>query len=70
VVAGELPGGEVVTTLHTGSYASLPMATAALREWMIANGRQPSAGPCEVYLDDPQVVPEVWLRTEVFFPLR
>lgn len=70
VVAGALPGGEVAATVHVGSMATLPNATVALRAWMTTNGRQPAGGPCEVYLDDPQAVPEAELRTEVFFPLK
>lgn len=70
VVMGELPGGEVAQTVHVGSMATLPGATVALRAWMAANGREADGGPCEVYLDDPQAVPEAELRTEVFYPLK
>lgn len=70
VITGELPGGEVAATVHTGSYATLPNATIALRAWLVANGREPAGGPCEVYLDDPEAVPEGQLRTEVFYLLK
>jgi effector-binding domain-containing protein len=70
VVMGEMPGGEVAFTTHVGPYATLPAAGNALRAWMAANGREPAGGLVEVYVDDPQTVPEAELRTEVFYPLK
>jgi effector-binding domain-containing protein len=70
VQMGELPGGEVAATVHIGSYATLPAATTALREWIAANKRETVAGPVEVYLDDPQQVSEAEMRTEVFYVLK
>lgn len=70
VASGELPGGEVVRTVHVGPMATLPTATMALRAWLAENGREADGGPVEVYLDDPQVVPESELRTEVFYVLK
>jgi DNA gyrase inhibitor GyrI len=70
VLPGILPGGEVASTVHVGPYATLPAATTALRAWLAVNGREPSGGPVEVYVDDPGAVPESELRTEVFYPLK
>jgi effector-binding domain-containing protein len=67
---GEMPVGEVAFSTHVGRYATLPAAGYALRAWMAANGREPAGGLVEVYVDDPQTVPEAELRTEVFYPLK
>ncbi len=66
IQAGELPGGEVATTVHVGSYQGLADALHAVLEWIQANGREIAGDPWESYLDGPEV-PEP--RTQVCFPL-
>ncbi len=66
VEAGRLPGGEVATTIHTGSYEGLAEAFHAVIEWTQANGRQIAGDPWEAYLDGPEVAEP---RTQVCFPL-
>jgi AraC family transcriptional regulator len=71
IEAGELPGGEVVSTMHTGPYEDLPAAGDALDRWVQEHGRTPAGPNWEVYWTDPGEVldPEEW-RTEVVKPLR
>jgi effector-binding domain-containing protein len=61
----ELPGGAVARTRHQGPYAGVRHAYEALQSWMAANGRSPAGGCFEVYLNDPETVPEDELQTEV-----
>jgi inorganic pyrophosphatase len=49
VELGELPGGDVATTTHTGPYEGLADAYAALVEWIRVQGRQETGTPWEVY---------------------
>lgn len=63
---GELPGGEVATTLHRGSYEGLAGAFHAVIDWITSQGRVIAADPWESHLDGPEV-PEP--RTIVCFPV-
>lgn len=67
VEMGGLPGGEVATTLHVGSYEGLAGAFDAVTEWVAANGRRIAGDPWESYLDGPEVSEP---RTMVCFPLE
>jgi effector-binding domain-containing protein len=61
------PAGEVAAVTHYGDYADLAGAYAALRQWCVAAGRQPSGTGWEVYGDweeDP-----ARRRTDVYFLL-
>ena len=69
IKARQLPGGDAIATVHTGSYDRLPEAVAALAEWRLANGRVAAGAFWEIYLDDPTEVPPEALRTEVVEPL-
>jgi len=68
VIASELPGGEVATATHRGDYARLAVTHDAVREQVLARGRE-LAGPCwEIYghgVEDPSEQ-----ETEVFWLLR
>lgn len=66
VEAGELPGGEIASTIHRGSYETLPEAFHAVIEWIGTNGYQIAGDPWESYLDEPQVSQP---RTRVSFPV-
>jgi hypothetical protein len=68
VVPTPLPVGEVATTAHWGSYATLGAAHAAVAEWCRVHGRRRSGESWEVYghwTDD-----ETHLRTDVFHLLE
>jgi hypothetical protein len=63
-----LPGGEVATTTHWGSYAELGAAHVAVEEWCRTNGRRRARTSWEVYghwTED-----EARLRTDVFHLLE
>lgn len=70
VGASSLPAGEVAATTHVGSYEALSATYDALAAWIAEQGRVAGTGPWEVYLTDPQRVPDPadWL-TEVVWPL-
>jgi len=70
IVASELPGGEVVTTIHVGPYSRLWAAYEALTYWMENSGRKPDGEPWEFYVTDPRDHPDSsrW-RTEIVWPL-
>jgi effector-binding domain-containing protein len=71
IIAGELPGGEVATTWHAGSYETLGQAYTALQSWIKDKGRESGGSPWESYWTDPGTVPNPseW-RTEVIWPLK
>ena len=71
ILAGELPGGEVLVTVHRGPYDTLGDAHVALDRWMADNGRSPASAPWEIYLTDPAEVPDPadW-RTQIMWPLQ
>ena len=71
IIAGELPGGEVATTWHFGSYDTLGRAYTALQSWIKDQGRESGGSPWESYWTDPETVPNPseW-RTEVIWPLN
>lgn len=71
ITAGELPGGEVVSTIHVGPYEMLPQAHDALDEWMRANGRKSRSPQWEVYWTDPGQEADPWKRrTELVWPIE
>ncbi len=69
LAAGTMPGGDVVTGTHEGSYDSLGESHAALDLWMSEQGLRPDGGPWEVYITDPGEFPDPkdW-RTTIIWP--
>ena len=65
VTPGTLPGGEVATTMHVGSYDGVAEAYTAVEQWLAAHELAPTGDPWESYLDGPEV-PQP--RTVVSFP--
>lgn len=65
VVPSRLPGGEVATVLHVGSYDGVPPAYFAIEQWLSESGFTAARRPWEEYLDGPDV-PEP--RTVVCWP--
>ncbi len=66
----ELPGGDAITTIHTGSYETLGQSWEALYSWVAEHGKQPAETSWELYLTDPGEIPNPaeW-RTELVQPL-
>ena len=65
-----LPGGDVATTIHEGSYDGLSATYDGLHAAIHADGRDDGVGPWEEYLTDPgrEPDPAAW-RTLVVWPL-
>lgn len=63
----EIPAGEVVTTTHIGSYAGLPGANRALKEWIHLNHRTSGGLSWEVYGHWRDGEPP---RTDIYYLLR
>ncbi|MFN7149182.1 MAG: GyrI-like domain-containing protein [Microthrixaceae bacterium] len=69
--ASTLPGGEVATTVHQGSFDDLGGAWQSLAEWISAQGRSMGAVMWEVYLTEPSPdMDPAELRTELFWLLE
>lgn len=68
VIAGVVPGGSVVRTLHVGPYERLPEAYEAVNAWMAEHHVQPAGAMWEVHLDGPEVAPDR-SRTIVVLPV-
>jgi effector-binding domain-containing protein len=60
----------VACLIHTGSYAQIGEAWHRLMAWMGANGYRMCDACSEVYLNDPDRVPEAELLTELRLPVE
>ncbi len=69
VALEEIPGGRVAATTHVGPYPEVGKAYTALQKWMTDNGCRPAGPPREIYLNEPGVVPDAELLTEVDWPI-
>lgn len=71
IVAGELPGGNVAVTIHTGGYENIGETATALRAWIAEQGLTEAGVPWETYLSDPAKVPDRkdW-QTELVYPVQ
>lgn len=70
VQPGEIPGGMVACTLHTGPYSKVSEAYDALNVLITERSLQPTGVAYEFYLNDPMTTPEERLQTEVVLPLK
>ena len=70
VIPFELPGGQVVTGMHVGSYESLEASYRELTEWAAAEGYSLAGHMWESYLTDPRDEPDAaaW-QTRITWPL-
>jgi hypothetical protein len=68
VVPTPLPVGEVATTTHWGSYATLGAAHAAIVEWCRRHGRRTASESWEVYGHWTEDASR--LRTDIFYLLE
>jgi effector-binding domain-containing protein len=64
----ELPAVQAATLLYKGPYAGMEPSWRRLMEWVGASGRRPGGPLREVYLSDPDTVPESELLTELQVP--
>lgn len=65
-----IPATLAATTVHVGSYNGLDQAYAAVYGWANANGYEPVLPMRDVYMNDPENVPQEHLVTEVILPVR
>lgn len=63
-----LPGGKMVSVIHTGPYPEVGGAYTKALEYLNANGLKLGGRCRELYLNDPQSVPENELLTEIQIP--
>lgn len=66
----ELPACTVISTIHKGSYSNLHEAYKGVWDYMMENKYEMSGVPLEIYLNNPQDVPEEELLTEIQFPIK
>jgi effector-binding domain-containing protein len=70
VYGRELEGGAMATTVHKGPYPEIGLAYHTLMGWISEHGHEVAGPPREIYLNDPQQVPEAELLTRVEFPIH
>ena len=71
VVNTEIAGGLVATTMHCGAYENVGPAYRALGEWVQEHGHEMAGPPREIYLTDPNAVPDPGAnRTEIVWPIK
>jgi effector-binding domain-containing protein len=70
IQASTLPGGQIATTWHVGSYDTLHQAHRAVEAWLEAQQWGMIGAPWEVYWSDPGDTSPEELRTEVLWPVR
>ena len=69
IKAGLTPAGRVINFIHTGPYTKLSESYQAMMGWMQTEGLKLGAPTWEVYIDDPDSVPQDKLRTDIFVAL-
>lgn len=70
VQVGALNGGRELVGLHIGPYETLTRSWEILDNYRKSLGEQVRGGIIyDVYVDDPAIVPEAEMRTEMHFPL-
>jgi DNA-binding transcriptional MerR regulator len=71
VSAGELPGGLVAYTIHTGPYDEIGPAHEAIAAWIQQHGHEPTGPAREIYLtSSAEVQDPAKYQTEVVQPIR
>ena len=68
VICTDTPAGEVVMTMHTGSYDQLPAAHQAIKSWHATSGRAFGGYSWEIYGDWTDDVTR--LETQVVYLLK
>ena len=64
-----MPGGRFASAIHKGPYQDVHESWGKLYEWTANQGYEPKS-PCrDLYLNDPDDVPEEELLTELLIPV-
>jgi len=68
----EIPGGKYARYVHVGKFDGIGSSFKKIfSELLPSSGNQYKLGPClEIYLDDPEDVPEEKCRTELLVPVK
>ena len=66
VKAGVLAAGNAVRAVHVGPYANLNQTHGAVWSYIADNGLGQAMPVWEIYVDDPTLVPEAEMKTEVY----
>ncbi|HWQ20153.1 MAG TPA: GyrI-like domain-containing protein [Methanotrichaceae archaeon] len=71
IMRSKLPGGKVLTAMHIGPYETLAETYQALQSWAAENGYQAGEDMWEVYLTNPDEVPDKsrWM-TQIFWLVK
>ena len=71
VIPGSLPAGNVIETLHVGSYDTMHRSYSELERYFTATGLKPGSIMWESYLSDPATEPDpnTW-RTQICWLAR
>ena len=70
IQAGQVPGGKLAFTIHQGSYRDIAPAYEALKQFIEAQGHQPTGVAYEFYLNDPDDTAPEALMTQIALPLK
>jgi len=65
-----VPAREEAVFVHKGPYTTIGASYGALMGAVFASGRSPAGPPMEVYVSDPNRVPEAEILTEIRLPVR
>lgn len=66
----DIPEREEAVLVHKGPYSTVGASYGALMGGVFSSGRSPAGPPMEVYISDPNSVPEAELLTELRIPVR
>ena len=66
----ELPDGKVAKIIHKGPYQDCGPAYERLYAWLGENGKRIVGPTREIYLNDPNEVPQEELLTEIYAPIE
>ncbi len=67
---GTIPGGTVLSEVHTGPYRTLEKTYIPMMDHIKKEGLNVTDWMYELYLNSPEDTPEDDLRTEICFPLK
>lgn len=70
ILAGEIPGGKVVSSMHKGPYKEMEQPYTEMAKWISDNGYEPTGVAYEYYYNNPDDVPESELLTRIVMPVK
>lgn len=66
----QTPSGNTVKKIHYGSYASSEISHEEIYNFIETNGYQMLGSPWEVYANDPSMVSESEIQTNIYYPIK